>query len=119
MSEKTAATDHPINELLAKRWSPYGFKDQQVAPADVRSLLEAARWAPSSYNEQPWSFFIATKDEPGEFERLLSCLVEANQAWAKAAPAIRRRIAPRFTTWASPLRISSSKPPREDCVSIR
>ena len=88
MSEKTVSTDHPINELLAKRWSPYGFKDQQVAPADIRSLLEAARWAPSSYNEQPWSFFIATKDEPEEFARLLSCLVEANQAWAKAAPVL-------------------------------
>jgi nitroreductase len=88
MSEKKASTDHPINELLAERWSPYGFKDQKVAPTDIRSLLEAARWAPSSYNEQPWSFFLATKDEPQEFERLLSCLVEANQAWAKAAPVL-------------------------------
>jgi nitroreductase len=88
MNEKKASPDHPINELLAKRWSPYGFKDQAVALADIRSLFEAARWAPSSYNEQPWSFFVATKDEPPEFERLLSCLVEANQAWAKAAPVL-------------------------------
>jgi nitroreductase len=88
MNEKKASTDHPINELLAKRWSPYGFKEQPVALADIRALFEAARWAPSSYNEQPWSFFVATKDEPKEFDRLLSCLVEANQAWAKAAPVL-------------------------------
>ncbi|HEY5704093.1 MAG TPA: nitroreductase family protein [Terrimicrobiaceae bacterium] len=88
MNEKTASTDYPINELLAKRWSPYGFADRPVPPADLLSLLEAARWAPSSYNEQPWSFFVATKDDAEEFERLLSCLVEANQAWAKAAPVL-------------------------------
>ena len=88
MNEKKASTDYPINKLLAERWSPYGFEDRPVAPDDLRSLFEAARWAPSSYNEQPWSFFVATKDDPEEFERLLSCLVEANQAWAKAAPVL-------------------------------
>lgn len=56
--------------------------------AELRSLFEAARWAASSYNEQPWSYLIATKDSPEEFERLLSCLVEGNQAWAKTAPAL-------------------------------
>jgi len=59
-----------------------------VAEADLRSLFEAARWAASSYNEQPWHYLVATKDQPQEFERLLSCLVEANQAWAKAAPVL-------------------------------
>ena len=57
-----------------------------MAEADHRSLFEAARWAASSYNEQPWSYLLATKEDPAEFARLLSCLVEANQAWAKAAP---------------------------------
>lgn len=85
---KTATTDYPIHELLAQRWSPYGFDDRPVAPADLRSLFEAARWAPSSYNEQPWSFVVAAKEDPEEFARLLSCLVEANQAWAKAAPVL-------------------------------
>ena len=56
--------------------------------ADLRSLFEAARWAASSYNEQPWSYFVATKTDPPEFERLLSCLVEGNQEWAKAAPVL-------------------------------
>jgi nitroreductase len=56
-----------------------------VSDDDLRSLFEAARWAPSSYNEQPWSYMVAKKEDLDEFGRLLSCLVEANQAWAKAA----------------------------------
>jgi nitroreductase len=51
-------------------------------------LFEAARWAASSYNEQPWNYLVATQGNPEEFGRLLSCLVEANQAWAKAAPVL-------------------------------
>jgi nitroreductase len=85
---KQAALDHPIHELLAQRWSPYAFSDRPVADADVRSLLEAARWAASSYNEQPWSYILATKADPEAFARLLSCLVEGNQIWAKAAPVL-------------------------------
>ena len=52
---------------------------------DLRALFEAARWAASSSNEQPWSYIVAKKEETNEFERLLSCLVEGNQGWAKAA----------------------------------
>jgi nitroreductase len=55
MNSKIASTDYPIHELLTARWSPYAFDDRSVAIADLRSLFEAARWAPSSYNEQPWS----------------------------------------------------------------
>lgn len=88
MTDKKASTDYPIHELLAERWSPYGFEDRPVAQADLRSLFEAARWAASSYNEQPWSFFVATKENPVEFAQLLSCLVEGNQVWAKAAPVL-------------------------------
>ncbi len=83
-----AATDHPVQELIAQRWSPYAFSDQPVSRADLLSLFEAARWAPSSFNEQPWTYIVATKEEPQEFARLLSCLVEGNQAWAKNAPAL-------------------------------
>jgi nitroreductase len=54
----------------------------------LQSLFEAARWAPSSYNEQPWSYIVATKDDAAGFAILLSCLVEGNQLWAKAAPAL-------------------------------
>lgn len=85
---KEASTDFPISELIAKRWSPYAFDNRPVSRADLCSLLEAARWAPSSYNEQPWSYILATKDEPDEFAKLLSCLLEGNQAWAKGAPVL-------------------------------
>ena len=88
MNIKKAATDHPILQVLAERWSPYGFEDRSVSEADLRSLFEAARWAASSYNEQPWNYLVAIRENPQEFGRLLSCLVEANQAWAKAAPVL-------------------------------
>ena len=81
-------TDHPIHEPLAERWSPYGFDSRPVPEDDLRSLFEAARWAASSFNEQPWYYLIAAKDDREEFGRLLSCLVEGNQAWAKAVPVL-------------------------------
>ena len=81
MSIKSAATDHPILKILAERWSPYGFDDRLVAEGDLRSLFEAARWAASSYNEQPWNYLVASRENAPEFGRLLSCLVAANQAW--------------------------------------
>jgi nitroreductase len=87
-SPKEATPEHPILELLAKRWSPYGFADRPVSRTDLQSLFEAARWAPSSYNEQPWSYIVATRDNPTEFARVLSCLVEGNQGWAKSVPVL-------------------------------
>ena len=80
-----AVTDYPVHELVASRWSPYSFANRSVSDEDLRSIFEAARWASSSYNEQPWSFLVAKKEEADEFGRLLSCLVEANQKWAKSA----------------------------------
>jgi nitroreductase len=88
MHHKHATPSYPIHELIAGRWSPYALCDRPVSEDDIRSLFEAARWAASSYNEQPWSYIVATKSNPAEFERLLSCLVEANQPWAKAAPVL-------------------------------
>ena len=79
---KHARTEHPIHDLLAKRWSPLAFADRPV-PVDVlHRLLEAARWAPSSYGEQPWAFIIGTKDKPAEYAKVLECLIEFNQGWA-------------------------------------
>lgn len=83
-----ATTDYPIHELIVKRWSPYCFDERSVTDEDLRSLFEAARWAPSSFNEQPWSYVVAKKENSEEFTRLLSCLVEVNQVWAKAAAAL-------------------------------
>ena len=88
MNIKQAATDHAILQILSNRWSPYGFEDRPVAEDDLCALFEAARWAASSYNEQPWNYLVATRNNSSEFERLLSCLVEANRAWAKAAPVL-------------------------------
>src|SRR5437660_262522 len=85
---KQASPDHPIHDLLVRRWSPCAFADRPVSRDDLLSLFEAVRWAASSYNEQPWSYLLATREEPKEFERLLSCLVEPNQAWAKTAPVL-------------------------------
>jgi nitroreductase len=83
-----AQTNHPVNELIAARWSPYAFADRPVSREDLQALFEAARWAASSYNEQPWSYLVATREDTDEFARLLSCLVEGNQVWAKAAPVL-------------------------------
>jgi nitroreductase len=63
-------------------------KSQPVSQDELRSLFEAARWAPSSYNEQPWRYVVATRNGRAQFERLLSCLVEGNQAWAKRVPVL-------------------------------
>ncbi len=87
-SQKQATPGYPIQVLVARRWSPYAFAERPVSHDDLRSLFEAARWAASSYNEQPWRYIVATKANPEEFERLLSCLVEGNQVWAKAAPVL-------------------------------
>jgi nitroreductase len=87
-TQKQARPDHPIHELIARRWSPYAFADRPVLDDDLRSLFEAARWAPSSYNEQPWAYLVAAKTDLDAFNRVLSCLVEGNQGWAAAAPVL-------------------------------
>jgi len=80
---------HPIHDIIRRRWSPRAFDpNRAVEPAKLRSCFEAARWAPSSNNEQPWAFIVATKDRPDEFARSLSCLVERNQSWARHAPVL-------------------------------
>jgi nitroreductase len=86
--DKRARTDHPVQELVAARWSPYAFADRPVSAELLQSLFEAARWAPSSYNEQPWSYLLATKDDAAEFAKMLSCLEQGNQSWAKAVPVL-------------------------------
>lgn len=85
---KHADPAHPIHDVLAERWSPYAYADRPVSDADLKAIFEAARWAASSYNEQPWRWIVATKANPAEHERVLSCLVETNQAWAKDAPVL-------------------------------
>jgi nitroreductase len=91
--EKPARTDYPIEETLSRRWSPRAFSDRTVEPDKLRRLFEAARWAPSSFNEQPWSFILTTKEKPEEYAALLNCLVEKNQQWARLAPVLMLSIA--------------------------
>jgi len=88
MTEKPAPTQYPVHELIRSRWSPRAYADRPVETDKLLSLLEAARWAPSSFNHQPWRFIIATKENPTEYNRLLSTLVEFNQGWAKNAPVL-------------------------------
>ncbi len=85
---KSAATRHPVDDLIARRWSPYAFADREPSAADLRSLFEAARWAPSSYNEQPWRYIVATRADAAAFEVALSCLVDGNRVWARFAPVL-------------------------------
>jgi len=86
--EKPAETQYPVEEILRRRWSPRSFSDRLVEPEKLQSIFEAARWAASSFNEQPWHFIVATKQNPEEHARLLGCLVEGNQRWAHAAPVL-------------------------------
>jgi len=88
MMEKPADAQHPIHDLFKRRWSPRAFSDQPVEAQKLRILFEAARWAPSSNNEQPWRFIVAIKDNETEWSRLLACLVEGNRKWAYRAPVL-------------------------------
>lgn len=91
--EKPAETRYPIHDLLRQRWSPRSFADRPVEPEKLLTLLEAANWAPSCFNEQPWHFLLATRDDWANFERLFNCLVEGNIAWAKHAPVLMLSVA--------------------------
>ncbi len=82
---KKATLDHSVHEIISRRWSPYNYAEKLIGKEDLRSILEAARWAASAFNEQPWRYIVASKDNPEAFQKLLSCLVEPNQAWAKNA----------------------------------
>jgi nitroreductase len=85
---KHAQSDFPVLQPIVERWSPYVYDERPVEREKLQSCLEAARWAASSYNEQPWIFFVAERTNTVEFERALECLLEANQYWAKHAGAL-------------------------------
>ena len=91
--EHAARSESPVHDLIRRRRSPRAFADRAVEPEKLRSLLEAARWAPSSFNEQPWAYLVATRENPGEFARLLSVLMEGNRGWAQKAPVLMLSVA--------------------------
>ncbi len=96
--QKPAQTQVPIHELLAARWSPLSFSSRDVSREDLLSLCEAARWAPSCFNEQPWRYLVGSSADPAGLAKMRSCLVEANARWADRAPVLMLSVAKtRFT----------------------
>lgn len=79
--------DHPIDPMFLERWSPRAFSKERIGEADLMTILEAARWAPSSYNSQPWRFVYARRGTPA-WDGLLDLLVPFNRSWAKDAAAL-------------------------------
>jgi len=95
---KMADTVPEVHPLIRSRWSPRSFSDREVSTKDLRTILEAARWAASSYNEQPWRFLVATKSDPAAYQKLLGILVEFNQQWARTAPVLILTVAKKTFT---------------------
>ncbi|MFM0246038.1 nitroreductase family protein [Paraburkholderia sediminicola] len=88
MTASNARTaDHPIDRQFLNRWSPRAFTSAPIPEASLLTLLEAARWAPSSYNSQPWRFVYARRDTP-HWEQFLGFLNDFNRSWAREAAAI-------------------------------
>lgn len=87
MLDKTAPTTYNIHTLLKNRWSPRAFAPQAVEAEKINCMLEAARWSPSSSNEQPWRFIVGTNNDE-TYKKIFDTLVEFNQLWAKTAPVL-------------------------------
>jgi len=83
----TRRPEYPIHPLFINRWSPRAFTNEAIPEAALLTLLEAARWAPSSYNAQPWRFIYALRDTE-DWQPIFDALVEFNQGWAKRAAAL-------------------------------
>ena len=81
---KEAKTIYPVHELISKRWSTRAFSDKPITETEVFTLVEAASWAPSSVNEQPWEYYYAFKGTEG-FKKMLDVLSPGNQLWAGEA----------------------------------
>jgi|SRR6185369_4472186 len=87
---KHARVDHDILDVIRRRWSPRAFDpNADISAAELHQLFEAARWAPSSLNEQPWRFVVArARQSPDSFAALLGTLTPRNQEWARFAPVL-------------------------------
>lgn len=91
--DKPAPVDHPVHEIVRQRWSPRAFAERPIDGAVLDSLLEAARWSPSSRNSQPWRFLVAHRADTDAFARLLDCLVPGNRRWAEGAAVLMVAVA--------------------------
>lgn len=81
---KHRTADHDIESIFLKRWSPRAMNGEPLSDGELRRLFEAARWAPSTYNEQEWRFCYARRDTP-HFKTFFGLLAEANQVWCEKA----------------------------------
>jgi len=84
---KEADNHYPLHALLRKRWSPRAFNGEPVEAEKLRSLFEAARWAPSGSNQQPWRFILGLKGSD-TYDKIMQTLVDFNQKWAFTAPVL-------------------------------
>ncbi|MFB6226481.1 MAG: nitroreductase family protein [Candidatus Paceibacteria bacterium] len=85
--ENERKPEYKINEVFLNRWSPRAMSGEALNEEELMPLIEAAKWAPSSYNNQPWRFFYSLKDDEN-WQEFLNLLVEFNQSWAKNAGAL-------------------------------
>ncbi|MFO1069949.1 MAG: nitroreductase family protein [Geminicoccaceae bacterium] len=91
--DKPAPTTVPLAAPIRARWSPRAFAATVPTDAELRSLLEAARWAASCVNEQPWRFIVAVKGRGDAWQRLFDCLAAGNQSWCAAVPVLMLSVA--------------------------
>ena len=84
---KQAPAEERILPVIRQRWSPRSFADQEVNLADLRTIFEAVRWTASSYNEQPWLYFVGMRGSE-TYKKIFSILGEFNQQWAQTAPVL-------------------------------
>lgn len=83
--KKQSSSEFPLNPILQNRWSPRALDENaQLSKADLLGILEAARWAPSAYNDQPWRYFVGQRGDQ-VFNKILNSLSEFNQGWAARA----------------------------------
>jgi nitroreductase len=93
VDENLVEDQYTAHDLIRGRWSPRAFSNRTVERDKLLIMQEASRWAASCFNEQPWSFIVATKNEPAEYDHLLSCLVESNRSWAQSAQVLMLSVA--------------------------
>jgi len=104
-AQKLPTTGRPIHELIKHRWSPVGFdRERDIDRETLLSILEAARWAASSFNLQPWRFIVAPRQNPKEFQKAFSVLREGNQTWARHAAVLMIAVTQRLRETAAPNR---------------
>ena len=94
IDDNSVSSDFPVMPVILNRWSPFAFRDQDLSQEDLDTLLEAARWTASSFNEQPWSYIVGLRGDEA-FEKLSSCLLEGN-AWAKDAAVLMCSVSKTF-----------------------